>query len=301
MKNVLLYSLFHRANSEGEFFSMLHYSLYTLKKQKIKSSFDVVVMMCSDDKNFDLLNYNHLNQFCLKNDFPEVKFILTDYNDNPHMSKWYHIQKTFELGYDKVFFLDCDTIFFDDPSEFFDYDMGSVYCLREMRNRVNDILLKQDGINSGHVVLDRIVFEKIPNFYKTIVNRRLVLNNNARYLLGSNNITKLEYENFCFFNEQYCAQMCFVDRKIPIISLNVNKINWLPPDIKINHGVNTVINVTLEPCPSIIFHYASCNAHIYLPQKYHTKYLSEKWLKSQQHVKSQNRKIFSLYKGLHKK
>ncbi len=255
---------------------MLHHSLSTLTKQSTKLSFDVVVFMCCDDKNFDLLNYNHLDNFNLVKDFPNVKFFKSDYDEtDAWMSKWYHMQKTFEIGYEKVFYIDCDTIFFDNPSPLFELESGSMYCLLEVSSHVNDLILKQKGINSGHIVLDRKVYEKIFNFFPSLKIKRQQLIDQAKDLYELGIINKQEFQHFTYFSEQYCAQMCMKDNDIELKLLDSHQINWGGSDRTIEYDHHGPVKI--YPRPGIVLHYTTAGAHMYLPFAYHTQYHKQQW------------------------
>lgn len=257
---------------------MLHYSLTSLAQQISRPKFDIVVYLCCNDETFDWYSHYHLNRFCLPKDFPGVKFIVSDYRSNDaYMSKWYHMQKVFELGYDQVFYLDCDTMFFADPSEFFSLESGYVYCLFEIRKTANDILLNNHhGMNSGHILIDHTVFEKIPNFYNTLCKKRSQLNSQAQELYDRNQISESDLEEFCYFNEQYCAQMSFLEHKIDLRRFDPEKINWGADNRKLAYDSEG--NVMVDPHPSVILHYTSAGAHMFLPYRYHTKYFKKQLL-----------------------
>lgn len=86
------------------YYSQLYYALETINNH-CDGKFDIVVYYTLSEHCNDLYNYKHLNGGILVKDFPNVKFIQSDYDlqynfildhnkirtHDPYMGKWYLI------------------------------------------------------------------------------------------------------------------------------------------------------------------------------------------------------------------
>ena len=88
---------------------MLCYALETLENYKT-DKFDVVVFYTIPDIN--LKKHKFLGNYKIQKRFPWVKFLQSKYEDKDiHLHKWFNLKDVFALGYNNVFYLDCDIIF----------------------------------------------------------------------------------------------------------------------------------------------------------------------------------------------
>ena len=207
--------------SNLRYYCMVYNAMRTLFKFYDKS-FDVVVFYTFPG---DLDKFLHNEQFDIVKDFPLVKFIKSDYTkkykmnrERPYvhdgyMSKWYHLQKSFELGYRKVFFLDCDTVFMKNPSYLFQkYDDKSLWTLSCV-DPVHDMLFPNSlNMNSGQFMIHRNCIKNLLSLYDDIVKKRSYLCKLAREtLLKKGLISDGELSGYDYFNEQYCGQMILIE------------------------------------------------------------------------------------------
>lgn len=140
--NVIYFSCYIDGEYALDYYSMLYYALHSLLAV-YDNSFDIVVFYSFINCHDDFDQYMHLGKYNLKRDFPNVNFIKSDYIDNyetsnkfgntsmsdPWMSKWFHLPKLTEMGYSKIFFIDCDVIFFKNPSYIFEYSTENIWSL----------------------------------------------------------------------------------------------------------------------------------------------------------------------------
>lgn len=289
-KNVIYYSLNIPDFSKIGYYSMLYHSLHTLKKYYEENKFDVVVYYntpCFKDFSFE--QYTHLNKFKIVEAFPFVKFIKSDYPDvkvvsdysgpDWYMTKWYHFPKLFDMGYNKVFFLDVDTMFFDYPDYFFrKYDSGSIWTLEEAIYNMTETVLGKAGINSGQVLISKKNYEKIPNFFKTLVKKRKELIKKGEKLLKSNKLTRSELEGLKFFSEQYCLQEACEEFNVPINLFSTRDIIFggMHPD---TYQISIRRNQVFVDTNVVILHYTSNWAYTVLPEILHTPDMTEKYRK----------------------
>lgn len=249
--NAILFSLYHKSSSNGEYISFLHYALTTLYNHNKNPSFDIVVYMTSDIKDFSF-NFAHLKQFNLIKDFPNVRFEYSDYAlADGYMAKWYHLEKAFNLGYSKILYLDCDVIFLKDPSYLFDkYSDDKFWCLYEVSTPITERILGCAGMNSGHFLMNRTLFRKVYKFFNSVTLKRISLTEQAVQLLRAGEIEQQELDSFSFFNEQYCAQMVLKDFNIDFEQFDRKEIDWGPTK------------------PNTIWHYTAAAGREVLPSKY---------------------------------
>jgi hypothetical protein len=278
-KNVILYSLFQREHeNESRYYSMLHYSLTTLLKYREDANYDIVVFLDSD-REFDFINYYHLNKFNLIKDFPNVIFIKSSYSKNHKdawMSKWFHIEKIFNQNYEKVFYLDVDTKFSGNPNEIFLLENNKIYAVFEAIYKQTEYILKTNGMNSGTILIHKETFTKIPNFFNKALYKREELKKKADLLVKQNLLTQQECDNFYFFSEQYGPQMLLLEYGLNIEVFDFNKINHIPDLNWLNIQWKTEGEHIINNEPKILLHYSNINDYLILPKKYHTENMKNK-------------------------
>lgn len=284
-KNAIIFNIYHHTNSGGEFISFLHNCLTTLFKSIDNNpSFDVVVFLKSNDDTFSF-DFKHLNQFNIVRDFPNLKIVYSDYPyTDPYMSKWYHFQKSFEMGYQKVFYFDCDIIFFKNPDFLFEkYSDDYFWCLYADINPYTKAILGYPGISSGQFLMTKTLFDKIPDFFNTLTKKRLELTNKANKYFEEGLISMSDRNNFNYFNEQYCAQEVLKDFKIPIKEIDRYDMDW---------GYNIIDVIRNEEDDVIgysnkhytMWHYTSYHSYLILPKKYFTPHLQKIYISSKNQV-----------------
>ena len=203
------------------YYCMVYNAMRTLEKV-YDGSFDIIVF---HDDCIDIENFYLNDRFNLKKDFPFVSFIKSDYDKkyelnrirpykhDGYMSKWYHLQECLKMQYNKVFFLDCDTVFIKNPSCLFDkYEDGILWGLSCV-DPVHDLLFpEQANLNSGQFMIASESIKDHENLYDDIVAKRMYLSELARKkLFDKGIITDGELSGYDYFNEQYCGQMTILD------------------------------------------------------------------------------------------
>ena len=100
-KNALMFNLHVEDKNSMHYYSMLYYALETLEKF-YDETFDVIVHYKT--KNFEFEKEFHLGVYNIYRQFLFPIYIESTYPDQDGwMAKWYALQKTFELGYEKVY------------------------------------------------------------------------------------------------------------------------------------------------------------------------------------------------------
>lgn len=281
-KNVLYYTLYIPKDDKIEYYSMLYHSLTTLKKY-YKNNFDIVVFYKTPSfKGFTFEQYCHLNKFKIVEAFPFVKFIESDYKENdPWMFKWYHFDKLFKMGYEKVLYLDCDVMFFDNIDYFFEkYTDDAVWTLFGMMCDITGPLLGKGGMASGQIMIPKKQFEKIPNLYKEVLKQRKLLSKKAESLYKKNIYTHYQMENAIFFSEQYAGQMAFEQNNVPLDSFDLLR------DIVYGTLESGIYSVEIRrdqvfiETQRVILHYLNNYAYVVLPEALHTPKMSEQYRKN---------------------
>ena len=283
---------------------MAYWSLKTLSNF-YDNSFDVILFYDSNVENFELEKV-HINNFNMVKDFNFVKFIKLNYYEkykqkkdpfsykdqnffsnisNIWMFKWFGLEKIFSLGYEKILFLDVDTVFYRNPAEIFSslnekcvyvsleqmfssiISSNSKYISKISPNKpANPLLLNRNinngnGINGGQIFFSKV---KMNNFFDLYYKSRLDLNEDAKQLFQEGKIDEIFYKYLTSFNEQWAPLLVFDFYKI-----NVTKI----PPILIKRG--KIIDKT--PC---VFHYEQIKyKHELIPEELHTPLIKEQRLK----------------------
>lgn len=288
--NAILYSLYLKENSTKEHYSFLHYSLSTLYRFiSDRPSFEVIVFICIEEENFSIATYKHLDRFNLLHDFPQVKFVVDGYykkykdSKDPYMAKWYHIERGFQRGYEKILFLDCDTMFFKDPNYFFEkYSSKYAWVIYEAMAPHTQKVLKTRGINSGQILLHKSMFDKFEDFFENLLKTREEINNVAKNMEKEGLLTSKELSAFCFFSEQYGPQVALLKKGVLLKELDYEDIMYGDPYNNIynvfrNFENDTVDVIRIKNEINGILHYTSGAGHTILPFKYHTTFLQERY------------------------
>jgi hypothetical protein len=298
------------------YFCMVYNALRSLFKF-YDHSFDVLVFYTFPE---NLEQFYHNEKFNLVKDFPLVQFIESDYikkyNTNRqrpyrhdgYMSKWYHLQKSFELGYSKVFFLDCDTIFMKNPGYLFEkYSDGNLWTL-SCSDPVHDKLFPDmPNMNSGQFMLDINCIQNVSTLYESIVNKRMWLSNLARTeLFDKGLISDGELSGYDYFNEQYCGQMVILENEdvsyenfdyieiihpaSPVEFAYDGNIVQSPNDslysVNLNSsGIVGIFNINANTC---IIHYSSGKSVFWVDKELRNKDLSDGYDRMYRILKNKN-------------
>ena len=280
------------------YYAMLYHALETLF-QYYDGSFDIVVFQSFiDELNFN--DYSYLSKYNIVKDFKNIRIIKSEYKEkyknqeyndqvhSPWMSKWYNLQKVYEMGYKKVFMIDCDVVFFGNPSYIFSkYSSDYVWVLGCADDVFSSIYKDKHPIMSGQVLID---FDRIHlplDFYEKCIEERLKQRSLAsalEYKFGTRAI-----KNFTFFNEQYSAQ---------IVLENLGSIyNYLEPcdfttpaNCNLENKAGTHVyevkcrndNIYIENIKTCIIHYAAGCVGYNLPEYLRDNHLNisyKNWIK----------------------
>lgn len=211
------------------YYLQLYNALKSLEEY-YSGKYDIIIYYHFYDDLMKDKSYKYLDQYNILNDFNFVKFIESDYNRNydvvdysclentiksphtPYMSKWYHLESTLHLQYDKILFLDCDVHFFDDIADIFELESNKkFYTLYGRPCKILKILYGDNDrrwINSGQFL---VTSEDIDNkkIYEDIADIRKKLHKYGDILRKQDLINDDELLRWKFFNEQYCGQMFF--------------------------------------------------------------------------------------------
>ena len=151
-KNALMFNLHVENKNSMHYYSMLYYALETLEKF-YDETFDVVVH--HKTKNFEFEKEFHLGVYNIYRQFLFPVYIESTYPDQDGwMSKWYALQKTFELEYEKVFMIDNDIIFYGNPSYMFQ-KYGNKNVAHIGADGGYEKILERVGIASGNEIIHR--------------------------------------------------------------------------------------------------------------------------------------------------
>lgn len=265
-KNALYFPLGIKRD-KMQYYCMLHYSLKTLHNY-YDNQFDIVVTVSSPD--FDIWKEDYMG-FNLVKDYPNVKFIKSDYfnaeqiSKDPVIQKWYDLEKVFELGYDLVFFLDCDTIFYKNVNYLFTkYNNGNVWALHEGYNEQFVKVLNRNGIPSGQVMFPKNIFYSIPNFGQKIIDKQKELIKLAREKLDERNASWFET-----LSEQYSAQMVLADNGYYPDALHCTDVCFGRHLYEVEYSEDDIL---LKVSDNIaVIHYFGTMNWLFLPKEYLTE------------------------------
>jgi len=248
-KNAIVFALNYYDNDNSDknkdYYLMLCYALETLYKN-LKSGIDVIV--CYDMSRKPKTKYDIFENFS-QAQFIEIKYEIK--NEYERMFyKWFCVDHVFsKYNYDRLFILDVDVIFYQDPILFFEKynDTKKLYCLDEAETHVEiqKVLDTTKGINGGQILLSRNIYQKFQSLHKTLLQERLDLDKRARCL------DKYFYDWIMKdLSDQYCLTNLICKLNIPIDFFDVKDICY---------GVG---------CPDTkILHYFSSLSKKFLPQK----------------------------------
>lgn len=264
-KNALYYSIYLSNINQVDSYSMLYYSLQSIKNF-YNNEFDIVVFYSTTDINFE--TYQHLEKYNLIRDFPFVKFIESDYAtkySNVYMHKWYNFEKVFKLGYDKVFYLDCDVFFTRSISYLFmKYSDHALIGLCEGYTKAIHDVLGRPGLPSGQIIVDKETFLKLDNLYE-----KILIKQNELIIKANKTLTELDANWFISLSEQYAAQMVFIDSKINIEFMDISDVCFGEGlfDIEIKNHEVYIVNIM----NTSVVHYFGKNGYLVCPKELHTE------------------------------
>lgn len=259
----IYYSVHFKDESSLDYYGMLYYSLETLMKH-YDGTVDIVVIW-SAYEGFNIDDYAYLDSFNAVKDFPAVKFIKSDYSDvDVYMHRWYNFKKVFELGYDKVFYLDTDVIFFDNPAPIIDSYGDGFNLLFEGHDDTVYKVLGRNGAASGQIIVDSQVFSTVKDvLYSGIVEKKKYLVERARKLLSNSG----NYDWFCGLSEQYAALMYILDNNIKYGYLNTVDVSFGKECYSFKVVGNNIEFIDVSPK---ILHYFGRCAYFILPERLRT-------------------------------
>ena len=262
----MYFSLYCKDKDNVEYYSMLYYALETLEQFQ-PLSFDVVVFYSMPGVNFK--QYKHLKKQKIQKRFPWVKFVKSKYYDTDiHLHKWFNLPYVFDLGYTKVFYLDCDIVFLKDPNSIFSkYNETGIYQLVEGGNTPVSKILGKPGAASGQWVINKKTFDKTFNLYNFILKNKQELIEKSKVVLDRKTAIW-----FCTVVEQYAAQVTLNKQNIITRNFEIEDVNW--------HEIFTYTNGEIKYSDKCkIAHYLGCNAHLTLPEDLLTDNLKQKKMK----------------------
>lgn len=268
--NCLYFNLNIKNEHSTVYYAMLYQALESLTTY-YDGSFDVVVYY---DCYFNFDDFKYLDKYHLKN-FEYIKFIESDYSKyysidynlprlhDAYICKWYNLAQLFLMKYNKVFFTDCDVLFFKDPSYIFDkYDTNKkIYGLGCFDKVFNILYPNVEPFLSGQLILDFNAVSDWSSFYNKIIELRHHQNNLAEKLYINGNISIDEKKMFQYFNEQYAPFMYLKTHNdfIYIEPEDYKVVDWRTLD-----GINKYFNVSIEnneiilsSIESTVLHYCS--------------------------------------------
>lgn len=271
----LIFPLIITNKSNIEYYAMAYYAMQTLHDVSVNNrNFDIIIYYYA---NYDIQNYNHFdgNQNLFK-DFLDIKFIefpfKIDQKNDAYFFKWKTIDHLFNnFDYDKVFILDVDLIFFDNPGFMFDkYDGDYAYILHEGSCDAVKKVLGKNGIAGGQLILNKNMFnKKIHNIYEKILHERSVLLNTAKIKLSGK-----DYEYFDKLVDQYSLMNCLLHSNIELKSLDTKDILYgkLACNINIHNNHNIEIKSNTK-----ILHYLGNYAYLFLPDYLKNQKMKDKY------------------------
>jgi hypothetical protein len=181
------------------------------------------------------------------------------------MSKWYYIEQAFKMNFSKVLFLDCDVIFFNDPSYIFEkYGNENAWSLYGG----DDEIIGFPGLNSGQILLSDNIYNRIGEFFNKIYKKRQDLSKIAEIRYNQGLISFGHYKSFCYYNEQYSGQLVITEHGYSINSFDLKDIKWglfdLGPITRDIHNDK----VEIIDNPKAILHYTTASVDQVVPLKY---------------------------------
>ena len=268
MNNNCLYFSICCLNQNSTYYAMLYYALKTLDNL-YDESFDVRVYYTFPD----FKKYKYLEEYSIYNEFKN-RFILiestydkkytieTDPNgvNTPWMSKWHNLENVFKYDYDKIFLIDSDVIFYKNPNYIFNkYDNKKIYGYGLWDDTATQVCPTLSPMGSGQLLIPKKFHKDANNFYKDVVKERIRLNKAAKKLLNKKEITLDKYNNFTFFNEQYCGQNILTKNSKDFGDLEVE--DFTTPSRSNLESDNTVYDVSVKNNDIVIDNIKTCIVH----------------------------------------
>lgn len=283
-KNAIVFSLNVHNEHSKIYYAMLYQALKTLSKFYL-GHYDVVVYYTFTNQNYSFENFAYKDKYNMYKEFGKfVKFIETDYDKrydttyvlgqknlaDPWMAKWYHMVKAIELGYDKIFYTDCDVLFYSDVGYLFhqyaDDEIAVLFC------SANPLLLDTRPVSSGQFVIHKNFFGDTATFFDKVLEKRKILNDRGEHLHSHGKISRDEVLNWYFFNEQHCGQMVFEDNGANFVQFD--EMDYVTPawsNIDKNHLRNMYTlqivdnNIKIKNVLTSVIHYSLAHVQHMLP------------------------------------
>lgn len=276
-------------NQNSIYYAMLYYALKTLDNL-YDESFDVRVYYTFPD----FKKYKYLKEYSIYNEFKnrfiliessyDKEYIIEDNSNGintPWMSKWYNLGDLFNREYKKIFLIDSDVIFYKNPNYIFNkYDNKKIYGLGLWDDTAKQVCPKLSPMGSGQLLIPKKFHKDKNNFYKDVVKERIRLNQAAKKLLNKKEITLDKYNNFTFFNEQYCGQNMLTKNGKDFGGLD--REDFTTPSGSNLESDNSVYNVSvknnkvvIDNIKTSIVHYSAGHACFMLPEYLRNNELTE--------------------------
>jgi hypothetical protein len=263
------------------YYGMLYNALKSLQPYiNISKNYDIIVFV---DCFFDIDSYLYLDKFSIK-EFEFIKVIKSQYSsrykiehDFPRLndvfiSKWYNLQELFLDNYDKVFFTDCDVLFFNDPGYIFNkYDTSNTIYGLGCYDKVFSLMYPNiEPYLSGQILIDRNSVDDWVNFYQNIIEERKKQNYESEKLLSDKAISAQELRSFQYFNEQYAPFMYLKNTNIfsHLLPEDYKVIDWNTLDGVDEYFYIKILDnfIELASLKTTILHYCSSALSFILPK-----------------------------------
>jgi len=283
--NVFYCCLYIPDDGNMNYYSMLYNSLLTME-EFYDNSYDIVIFYNSP---FDLKKYNHYdndgNRYNLFERFPYAKFIETDYRKNgakvgldgmqlPFATflKWYCLNHICNLGYNNVFYADCDVVYRDNLNILFQkykplYD--EVYCLLEGERQHTKSVLGEPGFNGGQYLLSCKTIKDKPSFYFNCIENYTKLMHKAKKVLDEET-----FKWFMNIADQYAGQVSFRDYKINLLSFDQSDICY---GLGLYEEIVKDNKLYINNIKPKILHYFGVNGFKFVPQELMTPQMKEQY------------------------
>lgn len=295
-KNCLYFNL-HIDNQHNIYYYAMMYNTLRTMFYYYDGSFDIVIFQSFID-GLSFFDYSYLDKYNLAKDFAGVRILTSDYKEkhknqeytngihSPWMSKWYNLYNVYNMGYEKVFMVDCDLTFFSNPSYIFSkYNSDHVWVLGCADQIFSCIYPNKHPIMSGQVLIDFSKIKLPENFYERCIETRI-----EQSLMADSLVDKYDQNSirsFKFFSEQYSAQIVLenlgakYDYFEPIdftTAANSNLVNKTGNHMYEINCINQ--EIVIENVKSSIIHYSAGEAAFNLPKYLRDIHLQEchdKW------------------------
>ena len=285
-KNALMFNLHVENKNSMHYYSMLYYALETLEKF-YDETFDVIVHYKT--KNFEFEKEFHLGVYNIYRQFLFPIYIESTYPDQDGwMSKWYALQKTFELGYEKVFMIDNDIIFYGNPSYMFE-KYGNKNVAHVGADGGYGKILERVGIASGNEIIHRKAIHSLDTLFERALEHRKKLIQKSEDLMTNGQISETIHKNFKFFSEQYAGNFAIQDPYDPNNIPEEKEFVGIKPEDLVTpancnleiggrdnpyYCVNIIDNkIQITDVKTTIIHYSAAHASVMLPNRLFTDHL----------------------------